>query len=113
MTAIRHLFIAIALTAAAAGSALAQEATPDTWLHSAKSTLSSADVSTALVAARQPGLTKAWSEGYLETVRNPALRAEVQARTLQAIQSGELKAINSEVHGDTPARSLRLSQAAL
>ena len=111
MTATRNLIIAIALTAAAAGSALAQEATPDTWLHSAKSTLSRADVSADLQAARQSGLTKSWSAGYMEPVRNPALRAEVQARTLQAIQSGELKAINSEVFNGTPATAMRLSQA--
>ncbi|MDH4391436.1 MAG: hypothetical protein QE285_08435 [Aquabacterium sp.] len=112
MTATRDLIAAIALTAAAAaGSAFAQEATPDTWLHSAKSTASGADVSADLQAARQPGLTRAWSAGYIEPVRNPALRAEVQARTLQAIQSGGLKVINSEVFSNTQASSTRLTRA--
>ena len=111
MNAIQSLIVAVALTAAAAGSAMAQEATPDSWLQNLQSTKSRADVSAELTAARQSGLTKAWSAGYMEPVRNPALRAEVQARTLQAIRSGELKAINSEVYGDGPTAALRLSQA--
>jgi hypothetical protein len=111
MTAIRHLIAAIALTAAAAGSALAQEAGSDSWLQAAQGTKSRAEVSAELTAARQSGLSKAWSAGYMEPVRNPALRAQVQARTLPAIQSGELKAINSEVYGDGPGAAVRLSQA--
>jgi Domain of unknown function (DUF4148) len=111
MTAIRNLITAIALTAAAAGSALAQEATADSWLQAAQSTKSRADVGAELSAARQSGLTKAWAEGYIEPVRSPALRAEVQARTLQAIQSGELKAINSEVYGHGHTAAMRVSQA--
>ncbi len=111
MNAIQSLIAAIALTAGAAGSALAQEARPDSWLQSVQSTKSRADVSAELTAARQSGLTKAWSAGYMEPVRSPALRAEVQARTLQAIQSGELKAINSEVYGYGPHAAMRVSQA--
>ena len=56
-----------------------------------------------LAAARKSGLTKSWSAGYMEPLRSSALRAEVQARTLQAIQSGELKAINAEVYDFRPA----------
>ena len=111
MNAIQSLIAAIALTAAAAGSAIAQDATPDNWLQSVQITKSRADVSAELMAARKAGLTKAWSAGYMEPVRNPALRAEVQARTLQAIQSGELKAINSEVYGYGPTTAVRMSQA--
>ncbi|MBP7665492.1 MAG: DUF4148 domain-containing protein [Burkholderiaceae bacterium] len=112
MNAIHSLIAAIALTAAAAGSAFAQEAAPDSWLQSVQSTKSRADVSAELMAARQSGLTKAWSAGYMEPVRNSALRAEVRARTLQAIQSGEVNAINAEVYGYQPAGTLKLSQAA-
>ena len=112
MNAIQSLIAAIALTAAAAGSAIAQEATPDNWLQSVQSTKSRADVSAELMAARKAGLTKAWSAGYMEPVRNSALRAEVRARTLQAIQSGEVNAINAEVYGYLPAGSMKLSQAA-
>ena len=83
--------------------AFAQEATPDTWLQAAQSTKTRAEVSAELAAARASGLTKAWSAGYMEPVRSHALRAEVRARTLQAIQSGELKAINAEVYDFRPA----------
>ena len=112
MNAIHSLIAAIALTAAAAGSAFAQEAAPDSWLQGVQSTKSRADVGAELFAARQAGLTKAWSAGYMEPVRNSALRAEVRARTLQAIQSGEVNAINAEVYGYQPAGTLKLSQAA-
>ncbi len=112
MNAIHSLIAAIALTAAAAGSAFAQEATPDSWLQGVQSTKSRAEVSAELVAARQTGLIQSATEGYIEPVRNSALRAEVRARTLQAIQSGEVNAINAEVYGYLPAGSLKLSQAA-
>jgi hypothetical protein len=110
MTAIRSLILAAALTAAAAGSAFAQEATPDTWQQTA-STLSRADVAAELAAARASGLTRAWSAGYIEPLRSQALRSEVQARTLQAIERGELKAINAEVYGAVPVAPQRVSLA--
>ncbi len=112
MTTTRQLIAAAAIALLGTGAAFAQEATPDTWLQSAQSTKSRADVSAELTAARQSGLTKAWSAGYMEPVRNSALRAEVRARTLQAIQSGEVNAINAEVYGYLPAGTLKLSQAA-
>ena len=111
MNAAQSLIVAIALTAAAAGSAFAQEATPDTWLQGVHSSKSRADVSAELIAARQSGLTEAWSAGYMEPVRSSALRTEVKAQTAQAIRSGELKAINAEVYGYAPAASVRVSQA--
>ena len=46
----------------------------------------------------------------MEPVRNSALRAEVRANTLQAIASGEVRAINAEVYSGVPASALRLSQ---
>jgi hypothetical protein len=113
MNQTRQRFTIAAMAAASlfsAGAAFAQEATSDAWMQTA-GTKSRADVSAELVAARQSGLTKAWSAGYMEPVRSPALRAEVQARTLQAIQSGELKAINSEVYGYGPHAAMRVSQA--
>ena len=105
-TTTRQLLTVAAIAAASllsAGTAFAQEATPDTWLTAAHSTKSRADVSAELFAARKSGLTKAWSAGYMEPVRTHALRAEVKARTAQAIQSGELKAINAEVYSFSPA----------
>ena len=67
--------------------------------------------SAELAAARQSGLTKAWSAGYIEPVRQSALRASVRAETLQAIASGELQAINATVYGYTPAARVQLTQA--
>ena len=110
MTNTRQLLAAAAITLLGTGAAFAQEATPDTWLQSAQSTKSRAEVSAELTAARQSGLTKAWSAGYMEPVRTSALRAEVRANTLQAIASGELKAINAEVSGGATTGALRLSQ---
>ena len=106
-----QLLAASAIALLGTGAAFAQEATPDTWLSAVQSTKSRADVSTELFAARKSGLTKAWSAGYMEPVRSHALRAEVKAQTAQAIQNGELKAINAEVYGYQPAAAVRLSQA--
>ena len=90
-------FLAASAVALLGTSAFAQEATPDTWLQAAQSTVTRAQVSADLAAARASGLTKAWSAGYIEPVRSSAQRAEVKAQTVQAIRSGELKAINAEV----------------
>ncbi len=104
MNQTRQRFTIAAMAAASlfsAGAAFAQEATSDAWMQTA-GTKSRADVSAELVAARQSGLTKAWSAGYMEPLRSHALRATVQASTLQAVQSGELAAINAEVYSFTP-----------
>ncbi len=93
-----------------AGTAFAQEATPDTWMQSAGS-MSRADVQAELVAARKSGLTRSWSAGYMEPVRSRLVRAEVKADTARAIASGELKAINAEVYNFTPAADVRMAQA--
>ena len=45
----------------------------------------------------------------MEPVRSHALRAEVRANTLQAIHSGEVKAINAEVYSFTPAAAQTLA----
>ncbi len=111
MSFTKQFIAATTIALLSSGAAFAQEATPDTWLQTAHSSKSRADVSAELVAARQSGLTKSWSAGYMEPLRSHALRAEVRAQTVQAIRSGELKAINAEVYGYTPATSLRLSQA--
>lgn len=103
MNQTRQLFTIAAITIASllsAGAAIAQEATSDAWMQTS-STKSRADVSAELVAARQSGLTKSWSAGYMEPLRNSVLRATVRASTLQAMQSGELAAINAEVYSFT------------
>ena len=112
MTHTRQLLTIAAIAAASllsAGTVFAQEATPDTWLQTAQSTKSRADVSAELAAARKSGLTRSWSAGYMEPVRSHALRAEVKAQTARAIQSGELKAINAEVYSFTPAAAQTLA----
>ena len=109
----RHLLAVVAIAATSllsSGAVFAQEATPDTWLQAAQSSKSRADVTAELIAARKSGLTRSWSAGYMEPVRTHALRAEVRAQTVQAIRSGELKAINAEVYGYTAPTSVRLSQ---
>ncbi len=113
MTNTRHVLTIAAIAAASllsAGTAFAQEATADTWMQAAQqSSKSRADVSAELVAARQSGLSKAWSAGYMEPVRSQALRATVRANTLQAMQSGEFKAINAEVYSFTLAAAQTLA----
>ena len=111
MNAIHSLIAAIALTAAAAGSAFAQEATPDSWLQGVQSSKSRAEVSAELTAARQSGVLNAWNPGYIEPARSTALRATVKASTLQAIASGEQRAINAEVYSYLPAGTVLMGQA--
>ena len=108
MNTTRHLVAASAIALLATGTAFAQEATPDTW-QQVQSVKSRADVSAELFAARKSGLTRSWSAGYMEPVRTQALRAEVRAHTLQAIDSGEAKAINAEVYSFIPAAALTLA----
>ena len=112
MTTTKTLIAATAIALLSTGAAFAQEATSDAWMQSAQRSTTRADVSADLAAARQSGLTKAWSAGYMEPLRNSALRAEVRTQTLQAIASGELKAINATVYGFSPAAPMQLSQAA-
>ncbi len=100
MTTTRKLFVTATLSATAlfSAGAFAQEATPDTWTNVPASQTRAAVVAD-LAAARDTGLDQAWDEGYIESVQASAPRADVRNRTLQAIRSGELKAINAEVAG--------------
>lgn len=99
-----------AATLFSAAGALAQEATPDTWLQQSTSLMTRAQVSAELAQARASGLTRSWSAGYIETVRQPQLRATVKAQTLQAIASGEVAAMNAEVYSFTPRQPRVLAQ---
>lgn len=95
----RSLISLAAIAAAAvlsAGTAIAQEATPDTWLQQAASTKTRAAVQAELAAARANGDMKVFRAGYIEPVQHSALRAEVRAETLRALASGEIAAINAE-----------------
>jgi Domain of unknown function (DUF4148) len=105
----KQTFVAIAATLTlAAGSAFAQEATPDTWLQAA-ATKTRADVSAELVQARASGLTRSWSAGYIEPVKSVLSREAVRAETARAIRSGELDAINGEVYAFEPAHPVRVA----
>ncbi len=98
MTTTRTLFAAAALATSALFStgAFAQEATPDTWTQLSAGQ-SRAAVLADVAMARSTGLDQAWDEGFIESLQTSADRAAVRQQTLQAIRSGELKAINAEV----------------
>jgi len=112
MSFTKQFLAASAIALLGSTTAFAQEATPDTWLQAAQSTKTRAEVGAELVAARASGLTKAWSAGYIEPVRaSNVQRADVRSQTLQAIRSGEVKAINAEVAGVAPATAALLRTA--
>lgn len=105
MTHTRQLLATAALATSALFStgAFAQEANPDTWtaVHSSQTR---AAVVADLATARDAGLAQVMTEGYIEPLRASTVqRAEVRQQTLQAIRSGEVKAINAEVAGLAPA----------
>ncbi|MBP6902410.1 MAG: DUF4148 domain-containing protein [Burkholderiaceae bacterium] len=98
----RQTLITLATAAIAllgAGAAMAQEATPDTWMTQAKSTKTRTQVTAELYAARADGSINAWRAGYIEPLRTHVARAEVKAETRRAIASGEAALINSETYG--------------
>ena len=107
----KHIAAAAAIALLSSGAAFAQEATPDTWLQTAVSSKTRAEVQAELVSARASGLTKAWSAGYIEPQRSQLARANVKAATLRAIHSGEVDAINAEVYSFVPAAAMQVAQA--
>ena len=109
MTTTRTLLATATLAAASllsTGAAFAQEATPDTWMQTSASSLSRAAVRADAVAARNNNLDQVWTEGYIGSVMSTTPRAEVRAQTLQAIRSGEVKAINAEAFSLLPGAAL-------
>ena len=105
MTHTRQLLATATLAASAlfSAGAFAQEATPDTWtaVHSSQTR---AAVVADLAAARS--VSPMHTEGYIEPLRASTVqRAGVRQQTLQAIRSGEVKAINAEVAAMPVARS--------
>jgi hypothetical protein len=84
-------------------AALAQEATPDTWMSESKSVASSASVRSEAMQQRASGeFARLDSPGYLPSVMNPRLRAEVVAELHAARQSGEFAMLSAEAHSFTP-----------
>ena len=103
MTTIRHFLAASAIALLGTGTAFAQEATPDTWT-AVHGNQTRAAVVAELAAARNAGQLRVSTEGYIEPVQASTVqRADVRQATLQAIRSGEVKAINAEVAGVSPA----------
>lgn len=104
----RLIALAIAATSvfAFAGAAHAQEADADTWM-AASSVKSRAQVQSELAQARADGTIKFGSASYLEPVKTRRTRAEVVAEMLNARETGELAAINSETHDGAPGVNQR------
>lgn len=95
-----RLFTALALTLAAAGSAMAQEATYD-YPQTAPSAVSRAAVKADLQQARADGSLMVTELDYQKAApsRTTLTREAVKAQTLAAIASGELQALNRDSNG--------------
>lgn len=81
----------------AASAALAQEATPDTWM-TVQSTQSRATVQAELFKARADGSIAFSRAGFIEPLKSSSTREAVRSETLMARQTGELASINAEVY---------------
>ncbi len=112
------LIAAIAVSFAAAGTALAQEATYE-MPQRASSELSRAQVQSELAQARAAGNLLVTEADYQKGApfASQLSRAEVRAETLAAIANGEVQQLNSEqngfsvmISGTTPEGALRTSQ---
>jgi hypothetical protein len=98
MKVARHIVISL-VTATLAGAALAQEATPDTWMN-VPSSKSRAQVQEELRQARLDGTIGFTAEGYDFAARTASIktRDQVRAELMAARESGEFDVLNSEVH---------------
>jgi hypothetical protein len=91
--------IASVIAATFAGTALAQEATPDTWMNTSASK-SRAQVQDELQQARIDGTIRFTSEGYDFVARSasPKSREQVRAELNASKESGEFDVLNAEAH---------------
>jgi hypothetical protein len=96
-----HLLAALAF-AVVGTSAIAQEATPDTWTQAA-ATKSVEQVRAELAQARKDGTIKFGGAGYMEKLTSVKSRDQLRAEVVAARRSGELGAIGSEAHAFAPA----------
>lgn len=99
MQATRQVIVTALIALFGAGAAVAQEATPDTWIAAGATTKSRADVQAELAQARRDGSIKAASAGYLPRIASTLSREQVRADVAAARASGELAALNGEVYG--------------
>jgi hypothetical protein len=100
--------------AASAGTAFAQEATPDSWGEVA-STKSRAQVLAELKQARADGSIKAGGAGYLNPIVSQKSRDTVRAEAVAAARSGELARIDAEAYAfdgrRAPEATTRVAQS--
>jgi hypothetical protein len=81
----------------AASAALAQEATPDTWM-AVQGTQSRAAVQAELFKARADGSIAFSRAGFIEPLKASTTREAVRDQALVARRTGELASINAEVY---------------
>ena len=95
-----------------AGSAMAQEFTPDQPLAAViTSTATRAEVLAEAAAFRASGTVSPWSRNYVQRIANPQLRATVKADTLRAIENGDLVSAG-QTYGIAPAAPQKLASRA-
>ena len=97
----KHLFAAVAFAVVGA-SAIAQEATPDTWTRVA-AVKSAEQVRAELAQARKDGTIKFGGAGYMEKISSVKSREQVRHEAVAARDSGELGAIGDEAYAFAPA----------
>jgi hypothetical protein len=102
--------IAAAVFAVFGAAAVAQEATPDTWMN-VGAVKSRAQVQAELAQARADGTIKATSLGYLPRIESTKTRQQVRAELLAARASGEYAAINAEASMHVPVLDPVLAQS--
>lgn len=95
----RNFAVAVATAFAligATGSAIAQEAYPDTWVNKTVSTKTRAQVQAELQAALNDGSMEIWDIDYQPpTFKSVRTRAEVRAEAAQALRNGDIALINT------------------
>ena len=104
MKATQRLITAVLFATIGAG-AVAQEATPSTWIDSAVASKSRDQVKAELAQARNDGTVHAGSIDYnfVAATAPTKTRAQVRAELAAARASGEYEVLNGEVHAFRPA----------
>ena len=99
MKTTQQLIVAAVFAAFGAG-AMAQEATPDTWISAATASKSRDQVKAELAQARKDGSIKSSAANYDFVGRTAATktRDQVRAEVAAARASGEYEALNSEAY---------------
>ena len=99
MNIARQIIVTI-VGATIGAAALAQEATPDTWMN-ATASKSREQVQQELQQARKDGSIKSWSANYdfVGRTASAKTRDQVRAELVAARESGEYDSLNSEAYG--------------